>query len=382
MGKRQRNQLLVILLAGISIVSLLGAGWMMFYVGPSSKPPIPTLAPTTTMATATAVPPTPTTQTPKTITLNVDGSMETITTQAATVGETLSQANLQLNADDRVHPASETAVTENMTVEILRAFPVTIEVDGRSYPLQTTYHDIPNLLADAGIARVGHDYTIPDSKTIIQPNDTIQVIRVSEDYHFTDTVIPYDTVYQADPEMEIDNRALLTAGSPGILRQQVRTRYENGVPVNETIDSEYIAQPVINEVIKYGTNIVIRTINTPEGPLEYWRVVRMKVTGYTASSSGKAPSDPGYGITASGLPAGKGVVAIDPKVVPFRSNIYVEGYGKAVAGDTGGLVKGRIIDLGFDDGAYETWRGQVDVYYLTPLPAPEKINYLIPTTIP
>ncbi len=382
MGKRQRNQLLVILLAGISIVSLLGAGWMMFYVGPSSKPPIPTLAPTTTIATATAVPPTPTTQPPKTITLNVDGSMETITTQAATVGETLSQANLQLNADDRVHPASETAVTENMTVEILRAFPVTIEVDGRSYPLQTTYHDIPNLLADAGIALVGHDYTIPDSKTIIQPNDTIQVIRVSEDYHFSDTVIPYDTVYQADPEMEIDNRALLTAGSPGILRQQVRTRYENGVPVNETIDSEYIAQPVVNEVIKYGTNIVIRTINTPEGPLEYWRVVRMKVTGYTASSSGKAPSDPGYGITASGLPAGKGVVAIDPKVVPFRSNIYVEGYGKAVAGDTGGLVKGRIIDLGFDDGAYETWRGQVDVYYLTPLPAPEKINYLIPTTIP
>lgn len=378
MEKRQRNQLIVLLLAGVGIVSLLTAGWMIFYVGPGSEPPIPTLAATVTMPTATAVSPTPTTSTPKTITLNT----ESITTQAATVADVLQEANIQLSEDDRVQPAPETAVTENMTIEIIPAFPVTIEVDGRTFPLQTTWHDIPNLLAEAGMALVGQDYTIPAEDTIIQPNDIIQVIRVSEDFQFTDTIIPYETVYQADPELEIDNRALLTAGSPGILRQQVRTRYENGIPVTETVDSEYLAQAPVNEVINYGTNIVIRTINTPEGPLEYWRVVRMKVTGYTASSSGKAPSDPGYGITASGLPAGKGVVAIDPNVVPFRSNIYVEGYGQAVAGDTGGLVKGRIIDLGFDDGAYETWRGQVDVYYLTPAPPPEKINYLIPTTIP
>lgn len=378
MEKRQRNQLIVLLLAGVGIVALMTAGWMVFTVGPGSEPPVPTLAATVTIPTATAVPPTPTTSTPKTITLNT----ETITTQAATVADVLQEQNVQLGVDDRLQPGPETAVTENMTITIISAFPVTIAVDGRSYPLQTTWHDIPNLLAEAGIALVGQDFTIPAADTVIQPNDTIQVIRVSEDFQFTDTIIPYETVYQANPEMEIDSRALLTAGSPGILRQQVRIRYENGVPISETVDSEYLAQAPVNEVINYGTNVVIRTLNTPEGPLEYWRVVRMKVTGYTASSSGKAPSDPAYGITASGLPAGKGVVAIDPNVVPFRSNIYVEGYGKAIAGDTGGGVKGRIIDLGFDDGAYETWRGQVDVYYLTPVPPPENINYLIPTTIP
>jgi 3D (Asp-Asp-Asp) domain-containing protein len=76
------------------------------------------------------------------------------------------------------------------------------------------------------------------------------------------------------------------------------------------------------------------------------------------------------------------VVAIDPKVVPFRSDVYVPGYGVAFAGDTGGGVKGRWIDLGYNDGEIVAWRGTVDVYYLTPVPPPDRINYLIPDFIP
>ncbi len=60
MEKRQRNQLIVLLLAGVGIVALLAAAWMVFTVGPGSEPPIPTLAATVTIPTATAVPPTPT----------------------------------------------------------------------------------------------------------------------------------------------------------------------------------------------------------------------------------------------------------------------------------------------------------------------------------
>ena len=382
MQNSKQIRFFVFILLGVGILSLLGAGWVLFFAEPQSKEAIPTEPLATTTTIATAVPPTPTASPLKNITLRINDSEQIITTQAATVADVLQEKNIHLAEADRINLPLDSLLVDGTQIEVIRAFPVTIEVDGRTYPIQTTYHDIPNLLASANIALVGQDYAIPANDTIIQANDTLQVIRVTEDFHFTDTIIPYDTVYQADPEMEIDNRALVSSGSPGILRQQIRTRLENGTVVSEEIDSERLAQAVVNEVINYGTNIVIRTINTPEGPLEYWRVVRMKVTGYTAASSGKSPDHPGYGITASGLQAGKGVVAIDPKVVPFRSTVYVEGYGTAVAGDTGGLVLGRIIDLGFDEGAYETWRGQVDVYYLTPLPSPEKINYLIPTTIP
>jgi 3D (Asp-Asp-Asp) domain-containing protein len=135
-------------------------------------------------------------------------------------------------------------------------------------------------------------------------------------------------------------------------------------------------------VIGYGTKIVVRTLQTPQGPVEYWRVVRMRVTSYTAASSGKASGDPGYGITASGRPAGTGIVAIDRSVVPFRSYVYVPGYGIGFAGDTGGGVRGRWIDLGYDEDEYVPWSGYVDVYYLTPVPSPDDINYLIPQGLP
>ena len=51
------------------------------------------------------------------------------------------------------------------------------------------------------------------------------------------------------------------------------------------------------------------------------------------------------GRTASGLPVGKGVVAVDPQLIPLGTRLYVPGYGKAVAADVGVAIKGRIIDV-------------------------------------
>jgi len=134
----------------------------------------------------------------------------------------------------------------------------------------------------------------------------------------------------------------------------------------------------VNRIIRYGTAIVMRTIDTPSGPVEYWRKVNMRVTSYTATSAGKKPGEPGYGITASGVQAGTGVVAVDPTVVPFKTYVYVPGYGVAFAGDTGGGIKGRFIDLGYDEGEFQSWRGNVDVYYLGPPPPAEEIRWILP----
>jgi 3D (Asp-Asp-Asp) domain-containing protein len=53
------------------------------------------------------------------------------------------------------------------------------------------------------------------------------------------------------------------------------------------------------------------------------------------------------GKTAVGMPVRRGVVAVDPKVIPLRSRLFVPGYGAAIAADVGTAVKGRIIDLWF-----------------------------------
>jgi 3D (Asp-Asp-Asp) domain-containing protein/peptidoglycan hydrolase CwlO-like protein len=71
---------------------------------------------------------------------------------------------------------------------------------------------------------------------------------------------------------------------------------------------------------------------------------KMVATAYFSGGGGLS----GDGITATGLRARKGVVAVDPRVIPLGTKLYIEGYGEAQAADTGGWIKGNRIDLCFD----------------------------------
>jgi len=72
----------------------------------------------------------------------------------------------------------------------------------------------------------------------------------------------------------------------------------------------------------------------------------------------------GTGITATGLKARKGLVAVDPKVIPLGTRLYIPGYGEALAADTGGWIKGNRIDLVFEDltECYRYGRRKIKVY--------------------
>lgn len=116
-------------------------------------------------------------------------------------------------------------------------------------------------------------------------------------------------------------------------------------------------------------------ITTAEGEvLEYVDVIQVEATAYCAcyKCCGKHPSNKYYGITKTGTRAKVGTIAVDPKVIPMGTHMYIEGlngaknYGMGKAEDIGGAIKGKIIDLYFDTHA-ETiqWgRQQVNVYIL------------------
>ena len=207
-------------------------------------------------------------------------------------------------------------------------------------------------------------------------------MRVREEILADQELVSFDTAYQGLPDVEIDTLRLIQAGVPGVRRKLTRVRYENGIEVARVAETVAQVQNPVPQIIGYGTNIVIRTLTTPDGTIEYWRAFSMYATSYAAKFTNRTPGTSSYGRTASGKILTKGLVAIDRTMMPFGTQMYVPGYGFAEAADTGGGVRGRFIDLGFDDFNYENWHAPVMVYFLAPAPPAGAIRWIIPSTVP
>jgi len=207
----------------------------------------------------------------------------------------------------------------------------------------------------------------------------VNVTRVREEFYTETEQLAFQTKWLPNPDMELDQRAVAQIGSKGIKNRLFKSVYENGKLISRGLEREWIAKPPQDHIINYGTKIVVRDLQLPDGSVvQYWRKVRLLATAYTAATSGKTREHPEYGKTRLGLLAGRGIVAVDPRVVNLRSKVFVPGYGLAYAGDTGGRIKGKRIDLGFPEDALEDWYRWVDVYILTPVPPKSQINIVLP----
>ncbi len=312
------------------------------------------------------------------ITLVDDGIPMTIYTTARTVGEALHRAGLLLYAGDRVTPGLDEPVSSGLKVYVIRSKAAEIAVDGRLIRTRTLASTVAELLAQEKVVLAGRDYTIPSPESPVSDGLKVKVVRVREEVLVQEEPIPYETVWKPDDSMELDTRMVVQEGENGILRKRHRIIYENGEEKERKLEDQWVAKPPVERIIAYGTKIVIRELETPEGTIKYWRRIRVLATSYTAATAGKPRDHPLFGVTRMGMRARKGIVAVDPKVINLGTWVYVPGYGIGLAADTGGKIKGRHIDLCYDEDNLVLWYKWVDVYLLAPPPPPEKINWIIP----
>jgi uncharacterized protein YabE (DUF348 family) len=311
-------------------------------------------------------------------TLEEDGQVTTFYTTAPTVGEALHRAGVTLYLADGVEPGLNERMKAGMRVAIDRSIPVMVEVDGRTLHTRTHRERVDEVLADLNVVLTGQDYAQPALDEPLTDDATIKVVRVSERFVIEQEPIPFETAWQPDPDLEIDYQRLLQEGARGVRERRSRVRYEDGAEVARALENEYVAIPPTTKVMGYGTNIVVRTLDTPSGPVQYWRKIRMLATSYSAATSGTPESAPWYGRTRLGLQMRFGIVAVDPRYIDLSSEVYVPGYGVGFAGDTGGAIKGYRIDLGYDNDNLVLWYRWVDVYLLTPVPPADQITYILP----
>lgn len=316
-------------------------------------------------------------QTAATLTLQADGATLSLTTTAATLGDALYEAGITMYAADTAllngQPAALNApIPVGAVIDVQRGAIVRIEADGRVIEARAgSATTVGDALAEAGIALVGLDYTIPGEGTALIPGITVRVMRVKEAVVVQDAEIAYERIVQADPALEIDNTAVSQAGRPGTQRTAIRIRYENGIEVGRETGASYVLTPPQTEVVTYGTNVVIRTVDTPAGPVEYWRTFRVYATSYHPAALG------GDNVTATGRILQRGIVGADPDLLPYGTNVYVENYGTGIIADTGmPRHSTRWIDLGYSDEDWRNWHWWVTIYLLTPVPA--EIDYFPP----
>jgi uncharacterized protein YabE (DUF348 family) len=307
--------------------------------------------------------------------LHENGQAKTLYTTASTVGEALHRVGMTFYLADGIRPGLGEFMSPGLHVYVDRSIPVAVQVDGRTLRTRTHREYVGEVLADLGVVLTGQDYTTPTLETPLGEDTTIRVVRVSERFLVEQEPIPFETVWQPDPDLEIDHQRIMQEGARGILERRIRVRYEDGHEVGRGLDGEYVALPPTTKILGYGTKIVVRALDTPSGPVEYWRVLRMLATSYSAGTAGTPKTSRWYGRTATGMQMRHGIVAVDPRVINLRSQVYVPGYGKGIAGDTGGAIKGMRIDLGYDDDNLVLWYRWVDVYLLTPVPPSHQINY-------
>jgi uncharacterized protein YabE (DUF348 family)/3D (Asp-Asp-Asp) domain-containing protein len=294
----------------------------------------------------------------------VDGHAVEVWTQAADVGALLAQSHIAVNPGDVVIPSTTSPVTRGLIVTVRHATRVVVSVAGRASSLAVVGDTVADALVAAGIDPVANPTVTPALSAKLVSGMTISVPRVFARMTPETVLLPFGRRVVDDPELPRGMRQIVSKGSVGSALRIYRSYVANGVEGTRTLAAVRTVAPAVDEVVAIGTGtrsghytaivasarVLARTTDAEPPPPGVGRKMRLEATGY-------APGEPGVDhCCATGAYATHGVIAVDPRVIPLGTHVYVPGYGYAIAADTGGAIKGDHIDLCFDTiGETEQW---------------------------
>jgi len=301
---------------------------------------------------------------PKAVQIQTESGVRVVSTYRATIGDVLGEAGIVLGLHDRVIPAAATALSSGLLIEVRRAFSVTLHVDGGRRTLMTAASTVEEFITTSGVPLRSQDRVYPSLEQTLPSGAVVRIVRVETQIIAKPERVPFVRVSRPDASLPRGMTRVIQPGRAGTRIRRIAVTLADGVVIDRQVLGAQIVQPPQERIMQVGT----RRIFASRGEFAGKEIIHMEATGY-APWTGQGVDD----ITSIGMKAGYGVVAVDPTVVPLRSELFIEGYGRAIAGDVGGAIKGHRIDLGFNTArqAIQFGRRPVRVYVLT-TPSPRR----------
>ncbi|WP_066185722.1 MULTISPECIES: ubiquitin-like domain-containing protein [Gracilibacillus] len=331
----------------------------------------------------------------KEVTVTMDGEAQSYFTTSATVEEFLNEQGIEVDEKDNLSIALDTPIDDDLAWSIDKAFQVTInDQDMQKEVLTSPGSTIEELLVEESIELGKLDRVEPEKDALIERDQGINIVRVEKVTDVVEEKQDSKLVKRSDDSLAKGTEEVVSEGKSGIVEKHYEVVMENGEEVSRELVKEEVTQDSEDRIVAVGTmeeapveETEVLAAQTEEesakqepkqekpesndakekkqepksepvttasaektenvsrgGNEEEGKTLYMKATAYNwdcASCDGRGLTATGYDLKSNP----EGVVAVDPNVIPLGTKVWVEGYGYAIARDTGGNIKGNKIDL-------------------------------------
>ena len=304
--------------------------------------------------------------------LIADGAVQSYLTPEKTVRAFFKAEDVTLYEKDKVSVDLDAQIVSGMSMRIDRAVAVELTADGETVTYLTPEKTVREFLEAEKIPFNEKDkFSVALEERVIEGLQ-MTIVRVTSEVVEETQSIAFGVQEKKDSTMLKGKSVVKQEGVKGEKKITKEITYEDGVEVASVELSEEVIKEPVDKIVAVGTKVV-QTVKKPS------------TSSIIASRGGSVPSNLSYskaftveatayaldGITATGtvprrVEGGWSTIAVDPRVIPYGTKVYVENYGYAIAEDTGGAIKGNRVDLYMNSvSAALNWgRRNVTIYIL------------------
>jgi uncharacterized protein YabE (DUF348 family) len=280
------------------------------------------------------------------VTLTVNGKQKEIWTTAKNVRELFAAQNIAVGQHDKLFPSLDTKIRKGMTIMFEKAFPIQLNVGGKQQQVWATSTTVADFLKEHNITLSELDRVEPSLHEKVKENMVVKVTKVQKVTDVVEEPVNFAVVTRRDAKLPKGEQRVISPGQKGLVSKQYEVILENGKEVSRKLVKTEMIKQSKDRVVAVGTKASQHAIIS-RGNQQASREIYVTATAYTAYCGG-CSGRTSTGINLRANPHMK-VIAVDPRVIPLGSKVYVEGYGYAIAADTGSGINGYEIDVFFPE---------------------------------